>query len=190
MRWLIYGVVLVLIVAVALLALGVYISPKDKLSKSEAIVAVSGGDTRARTMEAVRLYKGKWAPHIIFSGAALDPRSESNAAAMREIAMEAGVSPESITIEEGADNTRENASRVASQIQALEYNSIILVTSPYHQRRTYIEFKKELGDSEVEIVNHPAPDQRWSRRSWWRSPFGWYITVSETPKVIYALTQD
>lgn len=184
-----YGIVFVLFVAGVLLAFGVYISPKDALVQSDVVVAVSGGDTRARTMEAVRLYEEEWASHIIFSGAALDPGSESNAATMRDIAVESGVSPEAITIEEESDNTRQNADRTASLIHALEYESIILVTSPYHQRRTYIEFKNQL-DPEVAVTNHPAPDNRWSRQSWWRSSFGWYITASEAPKVLYALSQS
>jgi uncharacterized SAM-binding protein YcdF (DUF218 family) len=189
MRWLISGVVLVVILAGALLAFGIYISPKDPLSRSDVVVAVSGGDTYARTMEAVRLYKNDWVSHMIFSGSALDPDSESNAAAMREIAINAGVSPEAITVEEESDNTRQNADRTAALIRALEYESMILVTSPYHQRRTYIEFKNQLA-RDVTIINHPAPDDRWSRRTWWRSPFGWYITASEAPKVLYSLSQS
>lgn len=169
--------------------MGVYISPKDPLKKSDVIVAVSGGDTTARTIEAVDLYQEGWAPQIIFSGAALDPNSESNASAMKEIAIGKGVPPDAINIEEGADNTRENASRAASLIKALEYESAILVTSPYHQRRAYIEFKNQLGP-EYEIINRPAPDQRWSKSGWWRSPFGWYITASEIPKVIYTMSQS
>lgn len=189
MRWLIYGIVGVVFLAGALLAFGVYISPKDKLAKSDVVVAVSGGDTSSRAMEAVRLYEEEWASHIIFSGAALDPESESNAAAMRDIAIEAGVSPEAITIEEESGNTRQNADRTAALVRALEYDTIILVTSPYHQRRTYIEFENQL-DPDVTIVNHPAPDEQWSRGSWWRSSFGWRITASEAPKVLYALTQS
>ena len=177
------------IVCGAMLALGVYISPKDELEKSAVIVAVSGGDTISRTREAVDLYKAGWAPRLIFSGAAKDPDSKSNAEAMRDYAVGRGVSPDVITLEEESGNTRENATRSAALVEALEYESVILVTSPYHQRRTYIEFSSQLND-EIKIINHPATDEQWSRRAWWRSPFGWYITASEAPKVLYALTQS
>lgn len=189
MQWVVYITVFVIFIAGVLLAMGVYISPKDSLKESDVIVAVSGGDTVARTVEAVELYQAGWAPQIIFSGAALDPNSKSNASAMREIAIDQGVPPDVINIEEGADNTRENATRTASLITALEHESAILVTSPYHQRRAYIEFRNQLGP-DFEIINRPAPDQKWSKSGWWRSPFGWYITASEIPKVIYALTQS
>lgn len=189
MRWLIIGILLVAGIIIALLAFGVYISPRDELAESDVVVAVSGGDTKARAMQAVRLYHEEWASNIIFSGAAVDPGSESNAAAMREIAIEAGVSPDAVVLEEESDNTRQNAARTAALIHALDHESVILVTSPYHQRRTYIEFRSQLDDT-IPILNRPAMDQQWSRRTWWTTPFGWYITASEAPKVLYALTQS
>ncbi|MEX0934172.1 MAG: YdcF family protein [Candidatus Saccharimonadales bacterium] len=188
-RWLLRLVAPLLLIVVGLLLLGFYISPRDDLRESDVIVAVSGGDTAARTQEAIRLYQEGWAPRLLFSGAALDPVSKSNAEVMRDIAISAGVPPDVIITEEFSDNTRENAERSARLISALRNESIILVTSPYHQRRTYIEFNSQLG-GDVEIINHPAPDERWSRSQWWRSPFGWYITATESPKVLYALLQS
>ncbi len=188
-HWLLKLAFPILLVVAGLIALGFYISPRDDLKESDVIVAVSGGDTVARTQEAIKLYQEGWAPRLIFSGAALDPVSKSNAEAMRDIAVSAGVPPDVIIVEEFSDNTRENAERSARLISALRNESIILVTSPYHQRRTYIEFKSQLGET-VEVINHPAPDERWSRSQWWRSPFGWYVTATEAPKVLYVLLQS
>src|SRR5690606_33068531 len=58
---------------------------------ADVIVAVSGGDTAARTREAIRLYHDGWAPRLVFSGAAEDKNSPSNAAVMRDIALASGV---------------------------------------------------------------------------------------------------
>lgn len=179
---------LVLIVVGAMIGVGVYISPKNELEMSDAIVAISGGDTEARTMEAVRLYQEGWAPRLIFSGAALDKSGPSNAQVMRKMAVKAGVPPDVIAIDEASANTRQNADQAADFIEAFGHKRIILVTSPYHQRRAFIEFDSRLSD-DVTILNHPAPDQRWSRQRWWKSPFGWYVTASEIPKIIYALSQ-
>ena len=189
MQWLLYVIGSVVTVAVFLLLLGVYISPKDELQSSDVIVVVSGGDTYARTQEAVTLYREGWASKILFSGAAEDPESESNAAAMRELALQEKVPANAITVEEESLNTRENAQRSSALVEALGHESVILVTSPYHQRRTYIEFRAQLDD-EVAVINHPAPEEEWSRRAWWRSPFGGSITASEAPKILYALSQS
>ncbi len=162
-----------------------YIAPEDKLEKTDAIIAVSGGETASRADEAIKLYQQGWAPLIIFSGAAKDSNSPSNAEAMRQLALKAGVPSYAITLDEGSANTSENASRVSTIVQALHLNKVILVTSPYHQRRAYIEFHARLGKT-VAILNHPAIDHSWSKSRWWLSPKGWYLTLTEVPKTLYA----
>ena len=187
-RLILYPCGLALVVIGLMLGVGVYISPKDEPRPSDVIVAISGGDTQARTEEAVRLYQQGWAPRLIFSGAALDPDSPSNAEVMQRVAVAAGVPPDIIAIDEVSENTRENAAQAAEFIEAFEHKQIILVTSPYHQRRAYLEFNRRLGE-DVMIINNPAPDDVWSRRGWWRTSLGWQITIREIPKVLYALTQ-
>lgn len=179
LKWLLIGVIVAAFGGLA--AIGLYLSPQDELAPSDAIVAVSGGDTEARAAMAIKLYQEGWAPLIIFSGAASDPESISNARAMKNIAVSTGIPPDVVAIEELSRNTIENAGEVSTIIGALEFDRVILVTSPYHQRRTYLEFQKILGE-EVEIINHSAIDEDWSKSGWWRSPRGWYLSLSELPK--------
>ena len=165
-----------------IIAAGIFISPQDELKAADAVVVVSGGDTNARTLEAVRLYKERWAPLLIFSGAAEDPKSPSNASVMRSIAVGQNVPSEVIALDETSRTTHQNANEVAVIIKAFQKQRLILVTSPYHQRRTAMEFQDRLG-SEIEIINHSAPDKVWSKRWWWISPVGWYLTLTELPKI-------
>lgn len=183
MKWFLFG--LIALVLAALFAVGSYIAPQDELKPANAIIAVSGGDTKARTQEAVKLYQEDWAPLLIFSGAASDPESISNAQAMKEIAVDQGVPPDVVAIEEFSRNTQENAGEVGTIIDALRHKTVILVTSPYHQRRTYLEFQERLG-GDVEIINHSAPDKNWSRQDWWTNANGWYLTLTEVPKTLIA----
>ena len=80
-RFLVALVVVSIIIAGAAVTfffgIGYYLSPQDSLTKADVIVAISGGDTDARTAEAVRLYKEGWGANIIFSGAAQDPTGPS-----------------------------------------------------------------------------------------------------------------
>lgn len=180
-------IAIVLGLAIAgLVGIGVFLSPSDELQHAEAVIAVSGGDTRARTLEAVRLYQEGWAPLLIFSGAAKDVDSPSNAAAMRDIAISRGVPPDVLVLDESSLTTRQNANVVSNIVEAFDFHSVILVTSPYHQRRAYAEFSNRLGP-EVEIINHSAPDEDWSRTYWWRTPKGWYLTLTELPRTLFSL---
>jgi uncharacterized SAM-binding protein YcdF (DUF218 family) len=180
---------LALAVMVGLWGLGYYLSPQDKLTKADVVVAISGGDTEARTTEAVRLYKQGLASHVIFSGAALDVSSPSNAAAMAKIATRQGVPAAAIELDEAAANTRQNASGVAAIVEKHHYRSVILVTSPYHQRRASIVFKRALG-GDIALINHSSPDLTWRRSHWWATAYSQNLTLSELQKVIYELASE
>ncbi|MNH49925.1 hypothetical protein D3C73_15210 [compost metagenome] len=192
MKSLIIGAVVIVAVVVGL---GVYLAPNDlagcsqgptgegKCKKADAIVAVSGGDTSARTKEAVHLYEQGWASSLIFSGAAQDKSGPSNAAVMRNDAISAGVPASAITIEEQGETTRQNADKTQQLLEENGIETVILVTSAYHQRRAGLEFS-ERSDGKVAIVNHPvASDKQWSSW-WWLTPGGWYLAVGEFIKIM------
>ena len=165
---------------------GFYLSPQGKLAKSDVIVAISGGETDARTREAVALYKDGWAGHIIFSGAALDPNSPSNAKTMATAAEQQGVPSLAIELDEAAANTRQNALGVEAIMKREGYTSMILVTSPYHQRRADITFRRAVGKNVV-IIDHSSYDKAWRRSYWWATDYSRKLTISELQKTIYEL---
>ncbi len=149
---------------------------------ADVIVAVSGGDTTARTLEAVKLYNNGWAPRLIFSGAAQDEDSPSNAAVMRGIAIASGVPNEAITIDEYGRTTKENAKETADLLENDEISSMILVTSGYHQRRTSLEFQQRFETTVIR--NHPVGrDSQWSPW-WWMTPIGWFLAVGELARIM------
>lgn len=177
------GAIAVFALLVLLLGISFYLSPQDKLEKTEAIVVISGGDTDARINEGVDLYFKGYAQTLIFSGAAASG-SISNAQAMKNIAVSKGVKPENILIEESSKTTEENALETANIIRDRQLDSIILVTSPYHQRRAYTEFRKHLGP-EFKIVNHSALDKNWRKNGWWENSNAVFLTLAETVKNFY-----
>lgn len=177
----------VFVVVASPLVVGYYLSPQDKLEKGDVVVVVSGGETEARIKEGVSIYKQGYAPKIIFAGAAREGEV-SNALAMKRIAISAGVPSENIFIEENSKDTKENAKNSAEIIRKNNFNKIILTTSPYHQRRTYQNFRKELP--EATLINWSAKDSKWRKYGWWRTEEGRQLTFSELAKVLYLSTKD
>lgn len=149
--------------------------------KADAIIAVSGGDTYARTDEAIKLFKNGWADKLIFSGAAQDKSGPSNAAVMATRAEAQGVPIDAIDIDEYSATTAENASNVKSIFDEYEYHTVILVTSGYHQRRASLEFNKQ-ANGETAILNHPTNDKDWNM-VWWSTPRGWWLAGGELAKI-------
>ncbi len=163
--------------------LGFFLSPQDKLSQADAIVVVSGGQTTTRAEYGIRLFKQGYAPLILFSGGALDD-GPSNAVAMRQQALEAGLSDDNILLDGDAQNTYENAVNSKRLLEQVAAKKIILVTSPYHQRRATQTFKKILG-SDYTVLGSSAVDSRWSKSNWWKSGFSFNISMSELNKLLY-----
>ncbi len=161
----------------------IYLSPQDSTSPVDAIVVVSGGQTQTRAKHGIELYKKNLAPVIIFSGAALDD-GPSNAREMADLARRSGVPSEAIIIDEDAKTTYENAVNSKKIFEEHNIKSIILVTSPYHQRRTLMTFSQVLGASYT-VENSSSFDNAWSKSTWWATPFGVWITVSELVKIGY-----
>lgn len=188
---------LVIIVAaffLVVLAIGAYLGPNDLRSckttpsshrpcqAADAIVAVSGGDTPARAAKAIDLYQNGWGDVLIFSGAASDPNSPSNATVMKRQALATGVPASKILIDSMSETTEQNASNVHTILETHNIHSIILVTSAYHQRRAYLEFKKFNPD--ISVRNSPvSQDDQWSGL-WWLTPVGWWLALGELVKIV------
>lgn len=151
---------------------------------ADAIVAISGGDTAARTAEAIRLYKQGWSTQLVFSGAAEDRSGPSNAEAMRKQALIAGVPDSAILIEGNSLDTSENALRTSTLVASAK--RVIVVTSQYHQRRAGLEFQHFFG-KDVVIVNHPTAHDRLWPDYWWTSIRGWSLALSESFKTLFVM---
>lgn len=189
-------IILVAVAAVSIALISVYLTPDDlkdcqmtssssRCQKADAIVAVSGGNTSLRTAEAISLYKQGWADTLIFSGAAADTNGPSNAEVMKRQAISEGVPEEDIEVEALAQTTKQNAERVKQllvEVGGGGAKRVILVTSPYHQRRASLEFRALAGDG-ITIINHPIQnDPDWSK-VWWLTPRGWWLAVGELVKI-------
>lgn len=188
MKWLFgligFPVLLVAIVISGIISTGFFLSPQNALEKSDVIIAISGGETQQRVAEAVQLFRDGWAPLMIMSGAARDD-GPSNALTMKNIAVMAGVPKDKILIEESATTTALNATFVRNIITDKKFTKVILITSPYHQRRANLAFAKALSGLPVKIINHSSTDSIWRKKGWWWDEWARELTWSEVQKTIY-----
>lgn len=191
-----YAISALIVLVVSIIGLTLYLSPDDLLGceakpssaparcqSADAIVVVSGGDTNARTDEAIRLFQEGWAPLMVMSGAAADKSGPSNAEVMRQRALQQGVPNERVLVDESSETTRQNAQETSRIIAQHDIKRVILVTSGYHMRRAGLEFRSHVGEG-INVRFHPvARDHQWSV-FWWLTPTGWYLAGSEVVKII------
>lgn len=196
-----YLIIIPIVIVALIVSLSLYLQPNDFIgcdkkpagaigtcAAADAIVVVSGGDTNARTDAGIDLFMNGWAGTLIFSGAAQDKSGPSNAAVMKQRAIDAGIPETAIIIDELSETTGENAAFTKSILKENNVEKVILVTSGYHQRRASLEFKRTVGD-EVRILNYPVMnDKDWSAW-WWTTPRGWWLSGGEVVKIVISYIQ-
>ncbi len=166
-----------------------FLVENQKPVKADFIVVISGGDTLGRTKKGIELYKQAYAPKLLLSGDAADPKSPSNAKIMKRVALENGVKEEDIVIEENSKDTKENATEsILKLLKVGPEQKILLVTSPYHSRRAKNEFERAFKKQTIqaEVISINAQDKNWPRY-WWLKPKSIIIAGYEllkTPVVI------
>ena len=118
----------------------------------------------------------------------VDPASTSwdtalGACYMREQAIAQGVPAQAILVENESLHTRENAEAVLTLAQEHQMRRIILVTSPFHQRRTYLTFAKVFQAHGIEILNYYARTNEWHPATWFFSAEHRCLVRSEEQRI-------
>ncbi len=161
--------------------IGKYLAKKNRLGKADAIVVVSGGSKRIH--HAINLYQKEYAPFLILSGASAKS-PVSDAMRMKQLANVKGIPNKKILLEEKATNTLENALFVKKIVTKHKFKNIILVTSPYHQRRVYKTFKKVFEGKTIILQNAPSIFSPWQYYNWWKLDRGISLMISELSKLL------
>lgn len=121
----------------------------DRLEEADVVVALAGGSERA--VHAAELYQDGLAPRMIMSGCG------SSALQMAKLATDRGVDQGDIIIEGEAESTYENALFSREIMLAENFRSAIIVTSPYHTRRTKLVFGRVFKNTGIELFYSAAP---------------------------------
>ncbi|MBX6322147.1 MAG: YdcF family protein [Rhodospirillaceae bacterium] len=108
-----------------------------------------------RIRHAVALHAAGAAPRLILCGADRHGAGVSEAAAMREVALAAGVPPQAILLDERSTSTLGNAAETAALLRAHGLDSVILVSDAFHLPRARILFR--LHGVRVAGVSAAAP---------------------------------
>ncbi len=138
-----------------------FLAKRDTLQKADAIVVLCGNGFE-RIQFALSLYKDQFAKKLLLVGTT----GSRPAKEMAQYAKEYGVPEQDIMLELDSRNTKENALNVLKTARDEQWSKIILVTSPHHQLRAYLTFKKvwSLSPNTVNIINYPPLNYSWFDR--------------------------
>jgi uncharacterized SAM-binding protein YcdF (DUF218 family) len=151
--------------------------PQSPHEKTEAIVALTGGELRIEN--ALQLYANGLAPELFITGVYQGVKIED----IKNKWQNNQPLPECcITLGHKATTTYQNAQETLDWLKTRDIHSIRLVTANYHMNRALIEFQKRLP-ANTKILIHPItqPDAVPSKL-WF-----WLITMSEYNKNLIRL---
>ena len=152
----------------------------EPIRPADALVVLAGARVD-RWLEAVDLYREGKGRNILLSPGYLEP-AEVNLRAngihypaatdlIRDAMVQMGIPAHVITsIPTGMDNTAHEALFAARIARERGWTSIIVVTSPYHTRRSLFAFQRELKGTGIDVqvrgtrYDDVDPDRWWKRR--------------------------
>jgi uncharacterized SAM-binding protein YcdF (DUF218 family)/glycosyltransferase involved in cell wall biosynthesis len=114
----------------------------------------AGGGTQERVQRAIDLYKAGYARRLVLSSGYV--YSFREAEAMRSTAVDQGVPPADIFLEQRSSDTYQNVTFVHDILRANGWHSALLISSPYHMRRALLVWHKVAPD--IHII--PTPPLR------------------------------
>jgi len=132
--------------------------PRDPLQKAAAIIVLTGNGWE-RTIFAIELYQAGWAPRLVMVGST----GSRPPAEMAAYAREHSIPSADILISPRSNNTRGNAEEVLKLAEEQNWKAIILVTSPHHQLRACLTFRKVQREryDHIQIINYPPTNYSW-----------------------------
>lgn len=150
-------IIIFLAVEIPIIAVGSITKPQPSdvmiVLGAKLIGAAPSGILKLRLDKAIKLYQEGYAPLIIVSGAKGDDEATSEAQAMRDYLVAAGISPDVIILEKNSFNTRQNLANSQVIMQQRDLKTAIIVSNASHIRRSLV-LAKNLG---IHATGAPAP---------------------------------
>jgi uncharacterized SAM-binding protein YcdF (DUF218 family) len=169
-------------VIVVIAALGYFVIPQgmwnflivdEQPKPADAIIILSGGTDRVQ--HGVNLFKAGYADKIILTG--------SVARNMNKQVKALGVTADHVLLEERSHTTNQNAIYSLQIMQSQGYKSAIVVTSPYHTRRSGLIFRHQFKGLDVTVS--AAPYDPSLTRYWWKDRKLAAAVTQEYLKLVY-----
>jgi len=120
---------------------------------------------RARLDHAIDLWRRGLAPRIIFTGGFGDRDTTSEAAVGQRYAIEHGVPPSAIMIENAGRSTSESLQQVATLMEGEPTREVILVSDPFHMLRLSI-LARRFGLTPYTSPTRTSPISTNKREAW------------------------
>lgn len=167
-----------------------YLSEEDKPQKSD-LIFVFATSTLFRAEKARGLYHQGLASLVMLSGGSpfYQPKKISEALEYRNFLIKEGIPESALIIEEESITIPDNVRSSLNQLDKLKikFKNLILVNSPYVQRRGWVHFKKYLPDviNIYRVNSNCGPEYK--KKNWFSNEAGIRAVLNEFIKMRVAV---
>jgi uncharacterized SAM-binding protein YcdF (DUF218 family) len=169
-----------------LLYIGDYLVIEDNLSTADVIHVIAGEDYR--TDYAISLYQQGLGRRLYFTGGWCNFHHYYHGRHGMERARSQGVPEQAIVIDDvPVKSTYDEAVRLKVYIEEnpLSFQSVIVVSDPFHMRRVHWTYQRVLGE-DIVVLMAPVPfDRTPYQRVWWKSSKSIQMVRDEYLKNVY-----
>jgi uncharacterized SAM-binding protein YcdF (DUF218 family) len=143
------------------------------------VIIVLGGGNGDRDVYASQLYQRGLAAHVIATGGPVGTDTAAVGLLQR------GVPRTAIVLANGTQNTRGDALRSEQLMAEYHWQSALLVTDPYHMRRSLWTFRTAFAGPRLTVWPAPVVGGWFDADHWWQSEEGFVDVDDEYLKLIY-----
>jgi len=166
-----------------------YLAEENKPQKSDLIITF-GAKTNARAEKAIQLYKRGYSSRLVFSGGSpLYANAEPEAERYKKIALNEGINPKDIITESESITLADNVKSSLNLLDRLgiSYQKILVVNSPYAQRRSYSHLQKFTPKGVKVFRVNCATRLGLRKNDWYQNKEGIIYVLSEYYKLWFGL---
>jgi len=183
------GILLVAVVVVGFQArhawlpvVGRALNVASDLQPADVIIVLGGGDGD-RAVYAGQLYHQGLARHVIATGSPTGTDSGATGLVAQ------GVPRDAIVLANGSQNTHEDAILSKHLMEENTWRTALLVTDPYHARRSLWTFRTEFQDGSLLVRSAPVVHSWFNADRWWTTEEGFVAVNEEYLKTFYYLVR-
>ena len=160
---------LLVVLGVGLTQVDAYLKMSQPPQKVDALVYLGGG-AGERMLKALQLYEAGYASRILItSPKPTDPRLKNfYANCARRFLVGRGVVLEDVFIISNACDTYAEALQTANFIEKKRWNSVMIISDPYHMRRVKLYFDRVFLPRGLKPI-YVAADVPWMDKPWYSS---------------------
>jgi uncharacterized SAM-binding protein YcdF (DUF218 family) len=162
-----------------LVGIGAVLIVGDPYAPVDAIVILSGDDGN-RLETAFQMHNAGFSNRLVIT----ETSSETSNRLVKE-AQEAGFSPSEIFVTDlQVESTLDEAIAVRQFALDRGWDELMIVTDPFHTFRTRIIFRRELTNSDIEVLVRPVVGHWFTSTGWFLRTEGWQFMFLEIVKLM------